>query len=75
MLEGLTPPPSKTVFCKVADLAETMTPEDQKIFFAAIDDAEKWRANTLSIELRRRGVSIADVTITKHRTQACACYR
>jgi hypothetical protein len=75
MLEGLTPPKNKSVFCKVDDLAVEMTPEDREIFMSAINDREVWSANSLSTALRQRGVSIADTTIAKHRNQACACFR
>ena len=75
MLEGLTPPTNKSVFCKIDKLAATMTAEDQAIFMAAIVDDQTWPANTLSNALRQKGVSVADVTITKHRLRACACFR
>lgn len=75
MLEGLTPPRNKTVFCKIDKLAAEMTPEDRAIFMAAIEDHRTWPANTLSNALRQKGVSVADMTITKHRLQACACFR
>lgn len=75
MLEGLTPPSNKTVFCKIDNLAAEMTPEDRAIFMAAIADHITWPANTLSNALRQRSVSVADVTITKHRLRTCACFR
>ena len=75
MLEGLTPPKSRAVYCRVDDLAKGMTDDDRKIFLDAVDDGATWSANSLSGELRKRGVSIADTTITKHRTKTCACFR
>lgn len=75
MLEGMTPPKIKSVYCKIDQIAETLNEEDRAIFFEAIDDRDKWGARTLSNELRRRGVSVADTTITKHRDGGCACYR
>ncbi len=75
MLEGMTPPRSKAVFCKIKDTAEALEPDDSAIFMQAVDSPELWAANTLSKQLRQRGVSVADTTITKHRTKTCACYR
>lgn len=75
MLEGLTPPPNKAVYCKVDLMAQELDEADRKIFMAAIDDSETWGARTLTNALRQRGLSIADTTVTKHRVKACACYR
>jgi len=75
MLEGMTPPRNKTLYCKIADTRDTLTDEDAAIFMQAVDDKAQWAASTLSIQLRQRGVSVADTTITKHRSKACACYR
>lgn len=74
MLEGLEPPKNKSVYCKVADLAETLQDNDRTIFMEAVNDLS-WGARTLSIALRNRGLSIADTTIGKHRNKGCACYR
>jgi len=75
MLEGMTPPRNRAIYCKVADLAETLEPKDKTIFMSAINDPEQWSANTLSNALRQRGLSIADTTIGKHRSKTCACFR
>lgn len=75
MLDGLTPPRTKAIYCKIDDLSKTLDDNDRAIFFAAIDDHDRWGARTLSTELRRRGLSVADTTITKHRGKTCACYR
>lgn len=75
MLEGMTPPRNKTLYCKIKDTADGLEPEDAAIFMQAIDSANVWGAKTLSNALRQRGVSVADTTITKHRSKACACYR
>jgi hypothetical protein len=75
MLEGMTPPKSKTIYCKIADMSAKLSDEDGAIFMEAIDSPELWGANTLSIQLRQRGLSVADTTITKHRSKTCACYR
>lgn len=75
MLEGLEPPKSKAVYCKVDQMQNTLSAEDYAIFIAAVDDKDKWPAKTLTNALRQRGVSVADTTITKHRQRACACHR
>lgn len=74
MLEGLTPPTNKAVYCKIEQMAASLDEADRKILFGAIDSPE-WGARTLSNALRNRGLSVADTTITKHRQKACACYR
>ncbi len=75
MLEDLTPPQSKTIYCKIADMTAELSDPDKKIFTEAINSPELWGANTLSIQLRQRGLSVADTTITKHRSKTCACFR
>ena len=75
MLEGLTPPKNRAVYCRIEQLLEDMTPEDKKILIDALANTGAWSANSLSSALRQRGVSVADTTITKHRNKTCACYR
>ena len=75
MLEGLTPPKNRAVYCRINQLLDDMTSEDQKILTDALADTIAWSANALSTALRQRGVSVADTTIAKHRNKACACYR
>jgi uncharacterized protein (DUF2336 family) len=75
MLEGMTPPKNRAVYCRVDQLLADMTPEDKKILIDALANTSAWSANALSTALRQRGVSVADTTIAKHRSQACACYR
>jgi len=75
MLEGLARPQSKAVYCKVEMQLAELQPNDKDILIAALADVRAWPANTLSTQLRLKGLSLADVTITKHRRHACACYR
>ena len=75
MLEGMTPPKSKAIYCKIADISAELEEADRAIFMQAIDSPDQWGANTLSTQLRQRGISVADTTITKHRNKTCACYR
>ena len=75
MLEGLTPPQNKAVYCKVDQVLQTLDDADKQILADAIANTTTWPAKTLSKELRLRGVSMADTTISKHRAKTCACYR
>ena len=75
MLEGLTPPANKAVYCKVDQVLQTLEDADKQILADAIANTVTWPAKTLSKELRLRGVSMADTTISKHRAKTCACYR
>lgn len=75
MLEGLTPPKSKSEYCKIEQMKSELSEKDYKILLEAIANAEAWGAKTLSNALRAKGVSVADTTITKHRKKICACFR
>lgn len=75
MLEGLKPAKSKGHVCKVATTIEELDATDSEILAAAISDANTWPANTLASELRKRGLSISDMTILRHRKKTCVCYR
>jgi len=75
MLEGLTPPESKSVYCKVKETLSSLDDSDRKILEDALADTERWKHKTLSNALRTKGVSLADTTISKHRLRVCACFR
>jgi hypothetical protein len=75
MLEGLTPPVRKNYVCKVDFYLSTLKSADVEILRKAVENQEAWPARTLSDQLKTRGVSIADTTITRHRRALCACYR
>ena len=75
MLEGLTPPANAAVYCKVDQVLQTLDEADKKILSDAIANKDLWPAKTLSKQLRLRGISMADTTLSKHRANTCACYR
>lgn len=75
MLEGMKPAKSKRDVCKVATTIEELDATDSEILVAAISDANTWPAATLASELRKRGLSISDMTILRHRKKTCVCYR
>ena len=71
-LDGLTPH-VKEVSCKVRMLLTTLSEQDQAVLGAAVNDENQWPARTLSNSLKQRGVSLTDLTITKHRRGFCSC--
>jgi len=75
MLEGLQPQRTKAEYCKIQITLAELEPTDRDILAAALENTRDWPANTLSTQLRLKGLSLADVTIAKHRKRACACYR
>lgn len=75
MLEGLTPPRNRTVFCKVDDWLGKLNESDRKILTDALADLNTWPHSTLARALRAKGVDISDTTIGKHRNKDCACYK
>ena len=75
MLEGMKPAKRKSHVCKVATSIEELSITDGEILAAAIIDNETWPAATLATELRKRGLSLSDMTILRHRKKTCACYR
>jgi hypothetical protein len=71
-LDGLTPH-VKQLSCRVRVLLASMTEQDVAVLTAAINNAELWPARALSNSLKERGVSVTDLTITKHRKGFCSC--
>lgn len=71
-LDGLTPH-VKEVSCKVRLLLKTLSEEDQKVLGAAVNDDFRWPARTLQNSLKERGITLTDLTITKHRKGHCSC--
>jgi hypothetical protein len=75
MLEGLEPLKNRTYTCKIELMQEQLDPKDYQILLEALADSNKWTAKGLSNALKTRGVTLADTTITRHRTQVCNCFR
>lgn len=73
MLENLTPP-VRTYACKVTKVAEGLEEKDRAILLAAVDNPE-WNFKTLSNELAKRGITIVDTGIARHRRRQCGCFR
>ena len=75
MLEGMKPTKKKSYVCKVSTIIEELDSTDAEILSAAIGDDKTWPAAMLATELRKRKLSISDMTILRHRKQTCVCYR
>lgn len=66
--------PRKTATgCKIWKIRQTLEPSDQKIWDSMIADLELWKAETLSRQLRQRGIQVASSVIRLHRDMNCAC--
>jgi hypothetical protein len=72
MLEGLAPE-VKIPPCGVRTAVDKLEPADQKILLEAVADYETWTANALMAALKRRGVTVGDKAIRKHREGVCSC--
>ena len=75
LLKDLTPPPKKSLNCKVWLILESLDQADQKILEAALSDSEVWPTESLTRELRKRGIEVGRETIRHHRKGDCACVR
>lgn len=73
MLEGLTPP-VRVHSCKVRTIAESLSDQDRGVLMEAVDN-EAWSFKTLSNELAKRGITLTDSGIARHRRRQCACFR
>jgi len=72
MLEGLKPE-VKVHPCGVRTTLDKLEEADQKILLEAVADSDTWTANALMVALKRRGVTLGDKTIRKHREGVCSC--
>jgi len=75
MLEDLKPPTNRRGICRIVQISEGLDEGDTKILYKALEEKEIWAARTLATELNKRGITIADTTITRHRNKACNCFR
>ncbi len=72
MLENLSHE-KKLGNCKVRSLMETLDKKDAELLLTYIADVENWSSYSLSSALSKRGVSLDDKVITKHRDKLCTC--
>jgi hypothetical protein len=73
ILDNLAPQ-IKVSVCRVANLASTLDAKDAKILLDATIDTN-WGYLPLSAALNKRGLSLSDKAIKKHRTGLCSCDR
>jgi len=59
--------------CKVRTLLETLDKKDGELLKGYIADEVNWSAYTLAVALSKRGVSLDDKVISKHRSKLCSC--
>ena len=72
MLEGLAPV-VKVHPCGGRTVTDKLDEADQKIFTEAIADYDTWSAHALMVALKRRGITLGDKAIRKHRERVCSC--
>jgi len=72
MLEGLEPV-ARIAPCAVRDTLDKLDEADKKILLEAVADTDTWTANGLMTALKRRGVTMGDKAIRKHREGVCSC--
>ena len=72
MLENLSVE-KKLGNCKVRSLYETLDAKDAELLKGYISDEATWSSYTLALALSKRGVSLDDKVITKHRNKLCSC--
>lgn len=72
MLEDLKPL-VKTYPCGVRTTMDKLDKADQKILTEAIADYDTWSAHSLMTALKRKGITLGDKSIKKHREKVCSC--
>jgi hypothetical protein len=73
MLEDLTPPRNKALYCKVEVVLAELSDKDKQILIDALANTMKWGHNPLSRALKQKGIELSDTTIAKHRSGECRC--
>lgn len=72
MLEHLTP---RTIHspCKISEIRDTLTPEDQKLLDSYLADFKTWSPNALSVALRSQNILVHSDTIRRFRVRHGLC--
>lgn len=73
MLEDLKQSPKKVWPCKIREIAATLSADDAKILFAAAENPD-WSIIGLSLALKKKGLSVSESPIKKHRSKSCSCF-
>ena len=72
MLEGLAPI-VRTSPCGFRTVMAKLDEADQKILAEAVADYDTWSAHALMTALKRKGITLGDKSIKKHREKVCSC--
>jgi hypothetical protein len=72
MLEGLTPN-KRRYECAVDRELDRLNDTDKKILLDALADQRLWSAYSLMTALKKRGITMGDKSIRKHRDGVCTC--
>jgi hypothetical protein len=73
MLEDLSLP-VKLYSCRVRTVREEMSESDGQILEDAVMNPD-WPFKTLETELFRKGVSLSEKAIKRHREKQCSCWK
>jgi hypothetical protein len=73
MLEDLTLPVKQTS-CRVRTVAADLSEKDAQILADAVMNPD-WPYKTLEVELFRKGVSLSEKAIKRHREKHCSCWK
>lgn len=74
MLEGLKKEISPYHSCRVQMFMDSLEAADQKLLQGYLDDPE-FGAISLSSALARRGLTLSEKSIRKHKQRICSCFR
>jgi len=74
VLEGLEP--NKRVYtCGVQTLKDKLDDEDIKILDQALEDVKVWTPYGLEQALKKRGLTLNEKAIRRHREKGCHCWK
>jgi len=73
LLGDLTPPPKRVPICKMMQISESLDVADQKILAHALANTEDWPTESLTRELKKRGIDVGRETVRAHRRGDCVC--
>ena len=73
LLGDMTPPPKRVPVCKIMQISEALDKADQIVLADALANIEAWPTESLTRELKKRGVEVGRETIRAHRRGDCVC--
>jgi hypothetical protein len=72
LLDDLTPT-RRQFSCRVREAAEDLDTADSERLYEAVGNIQAWTAKGLARELTKRGITISDHSINRHRSGECSC--